>query len=124
MGFAACVPHPFGGGDHLAAMIAVGALAGLVGGRARWWLPGACLGGGMALSGALGMAEVPLPLEEAGIFASVVVLGVALAAWGRLPLGTALPLLLLVGETPRAGVALRVAGAVVAVTAGTGVLLG
>lgn len=96
MGFAAGFAHPFSGWDHLAAMIAVGALAGLLGGRARWWLPGAFLAG-MAIGGALGMAQVALPLVEAGILASVALLGIALAAWTRLPLGLVAPLLLAFG---------------------------
>lgn len=96
MGFGAGFAHPLGGWDHLAAMIAVGALAGLLGGSFRWWLPGGFLAG-MVLGGALGMAQVPLPMVEAGILASVVVLGVLVAAWMRLPLGVALPLLLVFG---------------------------
>ncbi len=96
VGFAAGVAHPFGGWDHLAAMIAVGALAGVIGGRARWGLPGSFLVG-MALGGALGMAQVALPMVEAGILASVVVLGAAVAAWVRLPLAAALPLVLAFG---------------------------
>ena len=35
-GFAAGVAHPLGGADHLMAMVAVGLLAGLLGGRAIW----------------------------------------------------------------------------------------
>lgn len=91
-GFAAGFAHPFTGWDHLAAMIAVGALAGVVGGGARWWLPGAFLAG-MALGGALGIAQVALPLVEAGILASVLVLGAAVAAWARPPLAIAVPVL-------------------------------
>lgn len=161
-GFAAGFAHPFSGWDHLAAMIAVGALAGLLGGRARWWLPGAFLAG-MAIGGAMGMAAFALPMVEAGILASVLILGLALAAWVRLPIGVALPMLLVFGlfhghahgaemgagggadyalgflmattilhaaglllirETRRADLALRVAGAAVAVIAGAGWLIG
>ncbi len=96
MGFAAGFAHPFGGWDHLAAMLAVGLVAGLMGGAARLAMPGAFLGG-MLAGGVLGMAAVALPMVEAGILASVAILGLAVAARARPPLGLALPLLALFG---------------------------
>jgi urease accessory protein len=90
-GFANGFLHPFGGIDHLAAMIAVGLWAAQRGGRAVWTAPLAFLSM-MALGGAAGMAGFPLPFVEQGVAASVLVLGVLIAAASRL--------------TPAAGVAL------------------
>ena len=78
-GFAAGFTHPIGGADHVLAMVAVGLWAAQLGGRARWTVPGAFLGA-MVLAGALGIAGVTLPLVEAGVLASVLVLGVLITA--------------------------------------------
>jgi urease accessory protein len=78
-GFAAGFTHPIGGADHVLAMVAVGLWAAQLGGRARWIVPGAFLGA-MVLAGALGIAGVTLPLVEAGVLASVLVLGVLITA--------------------------------------------
>jgi urease accessory protein len=83
--------HPLGGLDHLLAMVAVGLWAGLLGGRAAWQLPAGFLGG-MALGSVLGMTEVGLPSVEAGILASVIVLGALVSAAVRVPLGLAMAL--------------------------------
>jgi urease accessory protein len=83
--------HPFSGADHLLAMVMLGLWAGLLGGAARLALPGAFLGA-MAVGGALGMAGVVLPGVEAGILASVVVLGALTALAARLPLPAGLAL--------------------------------
>jgi urease accessory protein len=77
-GFGAGILHPLGGIDHLLAMVTVGLLAGIAGGRARWALPlgfvtAMLAGAGLALAGG------SLPLVETLIAASVVVFG-ALAA--------------------------------------------
>jgi urease accessory protein len=90
-GLAAGFAHPFGGIDHLLAMIAVGAWAAQQGGRAVWALPAAfvvtmTLGGAAALAG-LGMAGT-----ESFIIASVLVLGAVIAAVIRPPLWLAVPL--------------------------------
>lgn len=77
--------HPIGGLDHVLAMVAVGLLAAGLGGRAIWMVPAAFLGM-MAVGGALGMAQMPLPHVELGIAASVIVLGLAVAL--RLPMPT------------------------------------
>ncbi|MGO8920511.1 MAG: HupE/UreJ family protein [Stellaceae bacterium] len=82
--------HPFGGIDHIAAMIAVGLWAAQNGRRAVWLLPGffALL---MTLGAALALAGVSLPGSRDGIAISVAVLGVLLAVAARpiLPIGVA-----------------------------------
>lgn len=76
--------HPFTGFDHLLAMLAVGLWAGLNGGRAIWAWPAAFVA--LMLAGAgLGLAHVTLPFVETGILASVLLLGVAVAAALRAP---------------------------------------
>lgn len=77
--------HPFMGLDHLLAMTAVGIWAGQRGGRALWLLPVVFVLT-MALGGALGVSGVGLPGVEAGIVASVLVLGVLIATAVRFPL--------------------------------------
>ncbi|MGG5810115.1 HupE/UreJ family protein [Falsiroseomonas sp. CW058] len=131
-GLAAGFAHPFGGLDHLAAMVAVGLWAGMAGGRARWMAPAAFLGG-MAAGGVLGLTGIGVPMVEAGILASLVVLGLMVAAAARLPLAAALPLLagfgLLHGHahgTEAAGGAVGYLAAMMAATAllhGAGLLL-
>ncbi|HEV7268257.1 MAG TPA: HupE/UreJ family protein [Falsiroseomonas sp.] len=90
-GLVAGLLHPLGGLDHLVAMLALGVWAGILGGKARLQLPLAFLSA-MAAGAALGMAGVVLPLVEAGILASVIVLGALVAAWCSLPAVAALPL--------------------------------
>jgi len=77
--------HPFGGLDHLLAMVAVGLWAAQLGGRALWAVPLTFVGI-MALGGVLGMTGISLPFVEIGILASVLALGVFVAAAVRLPL--------------------------------------
>lgn len=79
------VLHPFHGWDHLLAMIAVGILAAQLGGRARWLLPAAFLGA-MTCAAVLGARGLALPGTEMTIAASVLVLGLLIAAAARLPL--------------------------------------
>lgn len=90
-GFTTGLLHPLTGLDHLAAMVAIGLWAGLLGGRLLWLLPAAFLGG-MAAGGALGMAGMALPGVQAGILASVIVLGALVGAAGRLPASLGLPM--------------------------------
>lgn len=84
-GFLNGVAHPFSGPDHLLAMIAVGLWAAQTGGRALWALPltfvGLMLAGGLA-----GMSGLPLPVAEQGIVASLLVLGLLIAAARHLPI--------------------------------------
>lgn len=84
-GFSAGFMHPVSGLDHLLAMIAVGIFAAQIGGRAAWVVPGAFIGM-MVAGGALGMSGVQIPYIEAGILASVLVLGGLIAGAFRLPL--------------------------------------
>jgi urease accessory protein len=77
-GFAQGFMHPVGGLDHVLAMVLVGLLGASLGGRALWALPAAFLAM-MAGGGMLGLSGMELPLVEAGIAVSVMVLGAALA---------------------------------------------
>lgn len=87
-GYASGFMHPLHGWDHMAAMVAVG-------------LWGTCLGRSamlglliafplmMALGGGLGVMGTPVPVVEAGIAASAVVLGVMVAIMAKPPLWVA-----------------------------------
>jgi urease accessory protein len=77
--------HPFTGLDHLCAMIAVGIWAAQTGGRTTWILP-ATFVFIMAAGGMLGLSGVSLSFFEGGIVASLLILGVLIAAAIRLPL--------------------------------------
>lgn len=77
--------HPFLGWDHVLAMIAVGLLAGQRGGRAVWALPLAFVAAVVA-GGAAAMAGLQVTGIEAGIVASLVVLGALVALAVRFPL--------------------------------------
>jgi urease accessory protein len=70
--------HPIGGIDHVLAMIAVGLIAALMGGRARWAVPLSFIVA-MAAAGAIGMAGIAVPATEVGIALSVIVFGVLIA---------------------------------------------
>ena len=85
VGFAHGFAHPVAGLDHVLAMVAVGLLAALRGGAARWVLPGAFLGM-MAAGAGLGAAGAALPFAETGIGLSVVAFGLAILLGLRLPL--------------------------------------
>ena len=76
--------HPFGGLDHVLAMIAVGLWAAQRGGSALWAWPAAFVGV-MLAGGALGLAGIALPAIEPAIAASIVVLGVMVAFKARVP---------------------------------------
>src|SRR5690348_1216262 len=78
--------HPFGGVDHVLAMVAVGLFAGLLGGRSLWLVP-ASFAVVMAAGGALGIAGIGIPFVETGIALSLAVLGVAVAL--RVPMRAA-----------------------------------
>jgi urease accessory protein len=84
--FSAGFMHPLSGLDHLTVMVAVGLWAALKGGKALWAWPLAFVGV-MLVGGALGMAHVPVPFVEQGILASVVALGLLVAAAADLPVG-------------------------------------
>jgi len=93
-GWAAGFAHPFGGIDHILAMVAVGLLAVRLGGKSNWRIPltfvGVMLAAGMAANAGLAM-----PFVEQGILGSIVVLGLVVAFGHRLPAGTALGLVAL-----------------------------
>ena len=77
--------HPLLGPDHLLAMLSVGIISALIGGRAIYWVPGAFVAA-MLFGGTLGVIGMALPHVEAGIALSVLVLGAGIALPRRLPL--------------------------------------
>ncbi|WP_026155587.1 HupE/UreJ family protein [Paracoccus sp. N5] len=116
--FAAGLAHPWGGGDHLLAMVAIGLWAASLGGRAVWALPLAFVSA-MVAGGALGAAHLALPLVEPVILASTILVGAAVALALRPPLHLALPVVAVFGlmhgyahgaEGPGHGFAAYVAG--------------
>jgi len=78
-GLAAGLAHPFGGADHLLAMIAVGLAAAMRGGRALWAWPLAFVSAA-ALGFLAGRYGPALPITEPMVLASVLVLGLIVAA--------------------------------------------
>lgn len=84
-GLASGFVHPFGGLDHLVAMLAVGLWAGLTTGR-HAWIPVAAFMGFMSLGAVFGMTGIPLPGIEAGIAASLLAMGLLLVSSIRLPI--------------------------------------
>ncbi|GKY88995.1 HupE/UreJ family protein [Sinisalibacter aestuarii] len=87
-GFASGFAHPIGGWDHVVAMVAVGLWGAFLGAPALWLLP-VVFPLVMAFGGALGVLGVPLPMVEAGIALSGVVLGLLIAFAVRAPLWVA-----------------------------------
>ncbi len=85
MGWAAGFAHPVGGADHILAMVAVGLIAGLVGGRALWLLP-VCFLGMMTLGAGTAMAGLDLPFVEPAILASVAAFAVMAVCARLIPL--------------------------------------
>lgn len=77
--------HPLLGLDHLLAMVTVGLLSAQIGGRAIWTVPTVFVAM-MIIGGVMGILGIGFPLVELGIAASVVVLGIALAAKQALPI--------------------------------------
>lgn len=90
-GFLAGMFHPFQGQDHVLAMVTVGLLAVLIGGRALWAVPASFVGM-MLVGGGLGLSGLAMPAVEMGILASVVVLGALVASGRPLPIGAAMAL--------------------------------
>ncbi|MFP4273642.1 MAG: HupE/UreJ family protein [Paracoccaceae bacterium] len=80
--------HPLLGLDHLVAMVAVGLWGAFLGRPAIWLLP-VVFPLVMALGAALGIAGMPLPMVEAGIALSGVVLGLVVLLAFRAPLWVA-----------------------------------
>jgi urease accessory protein len=79
---AAGLAHPFGGLDHVLAMVAVGLWASQLGRRAMLLLP-VLFPAAMAAGAVMGGHGVALPWTEVGIVVSVVVLGAAVALGWR-----------------------------------------
>jgi urease accessory protein len=88
-GFTAGVVHPLAGFDHLSALLAVGLLAGRMGGRAGVAIAASFLA--LMCAGIVGgFVGVELPLVEAGIGASIITVSLlALRPPRRLPVATA-----------------------------------
>jgi urease accessory protein len=84
-GFLSGLVHPVLGFDHLLAMLSVGILSAQIGGRAIWTVP-ATFVSVMALGGALGLIDIGLTSIELGIAASLVLLGLIIAAERKLPI--------------------------------------
>lgn len=78
-GFLEGFSHPVLGFDHLLAMISVGILSALMGGKAIWSVPLTFVSV-MLVGGILGIYNVPLFSVEKGIAFSVLALGVVIAA--------------------------------------------
>lgn len=95
-GFAYGLMHPMGGLDHVLAMVAVGVLAAIIGGRALWAIPASFVAMAAA-GGAMGAIHLTLPYVEVGIAASVIVLGAVVALQARLPLAWAMAMVGLFG---------------------------
>lgn len=88
-GLAAGLLHPVTGLDHVLAMLAVGMWGACLGRPMIWALPASFLF--MLLAGGLlGMQGIALPHGEAGIAASVIVLGLSIACAWKSPLAVAL----------------------------------
>jgi urease accessory protein len=83
--FQAGFAHPLTGMDHMLAMLSVGLWAALRGGKAVWAWPLTFLAA-MTVGGAFGVMGLRLPLAEPAILASVIVLGLMVAAAVRAPL--------------------------------------
>jgi len=90
-GFLGGLSHPFTGLDHLAAMLAVGLWAGS-GARGQAWLPVTAFLMFLACGALLGMSGIALPGVEAGVAASVLVMGLLVATLARLPASAAIAL--------------------------------
>jgi urease accessory protein len=82
--FLAGFSHPLFGLDHILVMVAVGLWAAVIGGRALIIVPGAFVGT-MVVGYLLSMTGIELPFVEPVILASVVALGLLIAAAVRLP---------------------------------------
>ena len=98
-GAAAGFLHPLMGLDHVAAMVAIGLWAAQIGGGRGWMLPAgflAGMAGGISLSLAGGMS-LSVGGIEAGVAASVIILGVMLAMARPFKAAMALPMVMAAG---------------------------
>jgi urease accessory protein len=88
-GFLHGMGHPLSGLDHIFAMVAVGLWAAQMGGRGIWAIPLTFITV-MALSAVLGIVGINMAFAEIGIVASVLALGVLIAASVRPPLAVSI----------------------------------
>lgn len=88
-GFIRGFQHPFNGGDHLLAMVAVGIWGAVLGAPLLWLLP-VTFPMLMVVGAVSALAGITLPAIEPGIAVSVMVLGGAIAAFWRAPLPVAM----------------------------------
>jgi urease accessory protein len=88
-GFSHGFMHPLTGIDHVLAMMMVGVFAWQLGGRALWLVPITFVLI-MAVGGTLGVAGIGVPLVEAGIALSVIVLGAIVALRLKAPVAIAM----------------------------------
>ena len=95
-GFVAGFSHPFGGLDHLLAMVSVGLWGAFLGQPLIYRLP-VVFPGLMVVGAIFGMAGVEWPPVEWGIAFSVFVLGICIAAAWRPPAGFALAVVAVFG---------------------------
>ena len=80
-GFLNGLAHPFSGVDHIIAMVAVGWFAAIIDGRARFLVPSSFVTM-MTAGAAWALAGFSMPFAEAGITASIFVLGgIVLLRW-------------------------------------------
>lgn len=91
VGFVHGFAHPAGGLDHVLAMVAVGILAFVLGGRALWLVPASFVGA-MLVGFAFGIAQVQLPFVELAIALSSVAIGSAAAMGRPMPASAAMAL--------------------------------
>jgi urease accessory protein len=77
--------HPLSGADHLCAMIAVGLWSAMT--ARRVWLAPLSFAAVLLVGALLGLARLPMPAVEPMIAASLLVLGLLVAARARLPEG-------------------------------------
>ncbi len=84
-GFVSGFLHPIYGFDHLVAMVAVGILGAILGGRAVWQLP-VYFPLAMAIGGVIGIKGIGLPYTEIFIALSAVVLGVLIITYRKINL--------------------------------------
>ena len=84
-GFVHGLGHPVSGLDHFVAMVSVGLWAAQRGGRSVWVVPLSFVSV-MAVGCLLCRVDVLIPFIEQGIIASLLVLGMLIAAAARLPL--------------------------------------
>ncbi len=84
-GFSDGFVHPFSGWDHMIAMVGVGVWSALSI-RSRVWILPPLFVLAMTCGFALGTTGIALPVVEAGIAASVLVLGILIALSVQLPL--------------------------------------